>query len=306
MSEVIQALKGALDYTQLYRRQTFVIKVGGEVLADPATLDGISRQIALLESLSIRPVIVHGGGPQATELSRRLDVPTEMVAGRRVTTSQTLEIAKMIYAGTVNVDLLAALRRQNVSAVGLSGVDANLISATKRPPVSVVDDDGAERVVDFGLVGDVQSIDVGVLHALLQAGHVPVISSLGSTDDGEVLNINSDSIAQALASELSANKLIFLTSSPGILRDASDPKSLVAFADPAELHAMLESGSIQGGMRPKVEACLSAVKSGVRRTHVIDGRREDSLLLELFTGTGCGTMIVGRKEMDSYRLEING
>ena len=300
MSDIVLGLKEALDYTRLYRDQTFVIKLGGEVLASARTLEGVAVHVALLESLSIRVVLVHGGGPQATALSRRLGVEPEIVAGRRVTTPEVLEIAKMVYAGQLNVDVLSALRTHGVKAVGLSGVDANLVTARRRPPVSVTDDDGQQRTVDYGEVGDIEAVDHAVLDVLLPAGFVPVVASLAADKDGRALNVNADTMAEALASALKAKKLIFLTGAPGLLRDPEDPSSLVAFADPEDLGAMLESGAIRGGMRPKVEACLRAVANGLRRTHIIDGRIPDALLLEVFTGHGCGTMIVAKKEMESY------
>lgn len=301
MTDLVRALKDALDYTRLYRDTTFVIKLGGEVLASPKVLDGVAVQVALLESLSIRVVLVHGGGPQASELSRRLGFEPEMVAGRRVTTPEVLEVAKMVYAGSLNVDLLGALRAHGVRAVGLSGVDANLVSARRRPPVAVKDDDGRERTVDFGEVGDIEAVDAAVLELLLPAGYVPVVASLASNHDGKALNVNADTLAEAIASALKAKKLIFMTGSPGLLRDARDPSSIVAFAGEEDLRELLASGAIRGGMRPKVEACLRAVASGVRRTHIIDGRTPDSLLVEVFTGHGAGTMIVASKEIDAYR-----
>jgi acetylglutamate kinase len=300
MSDIVLGLKEALDYTRLYRDQTFVIKLGGEVLASARTLEGVAVHVALLESLSIRVVLVHGGGPQATALSRRLGVEPEIVAGRRVTTPEVLEVAKMVYAGQLNVDVLSALRTRGVKAVGLSGVDANLVTARRRPPVAVTDDDGQQRTVDYGEVGDIEAVDHAVLDLLLPAGFVPVVASLAADKDGRALNVNADTMAEALASALKAKKLIFLTGAPGLLRDPEDPSSLVAFADPEDLGVMLESGAIRGGMRPKVEACLRAVANGVRRTHIIDGRIPDALLLEVFTGHGCGTMIVAKKEMESY------
>lgn len=299
-SKGITGLKGALRYVRAYRDHIFVIKLGGEVLADKEALDQVAGQIGLLSSLSIRIVVVHGGGPQATALSRRLGVEPEMVAGRRITDDTALEVAKMVYAGALNVDLLAALRENEVQAVGLSGVDADLITARRRPPVQVVDDAGKTREVDFGHVGDVDRVDPRVLTTLLQARFVPVISSLAGDADGNVYNVNADTVAESLAVALQAQKLIFLTGAPGVLRDRNDPSSLVTFADPDDLAALLSGGSIAGGMRPKVEACIRAATGGVERTHIIDGRLSDSILLEAFTGSGCGTMIVGRKEKATY------
>jgi acetylglutamate kinase len=299
-SKGITGLKGALRYVRAYRDHIFVIKLGGEVLADTEALDRVAGQIGLLSSLSIRIVVVHGGGPQATALSRRLGVEPEMVAGRRITDDTALEVAKMVYAGALNVDLLAALREHEVQGVGLSGVDADLITARRRPPVKVVDDAGKSREVDYGHVGDVDRVDPRVLSTLLQARFIPVISSLAGDADGNVYNVNADTVAESLAVALQAQKLIFLTGAPGVLRDRNDPSSLVTFADPDDLAALMSGGSIAGGMRPKVEACIRAATGGVERTHIIDGRLSDSILLEVFTGSGCGTMIVGRKEKATY------
>lgn len=296
----ITGLKGALRYVRAYRDNIFVLKLGGEVLGDADALDHVAAQIALLSSLGIKLVVVHGGGPQATALSRRLGVEPRMVNGRRVTDDSALEVAKMVYAGSLNVDLLAALRSHDVQAVGLSGVDADLIAAHRRPPVTVNINGSAPELVDFGHVGDVDGVDPRVLHTLLAARFVPVIASLAGDREGRVYNVNGDTVAEALAVALKAQKLIFLTGAPGVLRDPDDPSTLVAFADPEELGAMMASGTVAGGMLPKVEACIRAATNGVERTHIIGGKTTDALLLEVFTGTGCGTMIVGRKEKAAY------
>ncbi len=300
MNEHVAGLKEALDYTRLYRDQVFVIKLGGEVVASPEALDEVAIQIALLESLSIRVVVVHGGGPQASALSRRLGLEPEIVAGRRVTSPEVLEVAKMVYGGSINVDILAALRAHGVPAVGLSGIDAGLVTTRRRPPVPVRDDDGSERLVDFGEVGDVVAVDPSLIELLLPRGYVPVVASLAADGEGKPLNINADTLAEALARALAAKKLIYLTGAPGLLRDPDDPSSLVAFAGPEDLEAMLAAGTVRGGMRPKVEACLRAVAGGVRRTHIIDGRVPDALLVEVFTGSGSGTMIVAEVERTEY------
>jgi acetylglutamate kinase len=299
-SKGIAGLKGALRYVRAYRDQVFVVKLGGEVLADTRALDSIAGQVSLLSSLGIRIVVVHGGGPQASALSRRLGDEPRIVAGRRVTDDAALEVAKMVYAGQLNVDLLAALRAHEAQAVGLSGVDADLISAHRRPPVQVVDDGGTPVTVDFGHVGDLDRVDPRVLHTLLEARFVPVVASLAGDGDGHVFNVNADTVAESLAVALHAQKLIFLTGTPGVLRNREDPASLIAFADPDDLASLLASGAIAGGMRPKVESCIRAATGGVERTHIIDGRAPDALLFEVFTGAGCGTMIVGRKEKATY------
>lgn len=299
-SKGIAGLKGALRYVRAYRDQVFVVKLGGEVLADPRAVDGIAAQVSLLSSLGIRMVVVHGGGPQASALSRRMGHEPRIVAGRRVTDDDALAVAKMVYAGQLNVDLLAALRAHEAQAVGLSGVDADLITAHRRAPVQVVDDAGTTELVDFGHVGDLDRVDPRVLLTLLEGRFVPVVASLAGDGDGNVYNVNADTVAESLAVALRAQKLIFLTGAPGVLRDRENPSSLIAFADPDDLAGLLASGVIVGGMRPKVEACIRAATGGVERTHIIDGRVADALLLEVFTGAGCGTMIVGRKEKATY------
>ena len=296
----IAGLKGALRYVRAYRDHVFVVKLGGDVLSDDHVLDQVTEQLALLWSLSIRLVVVHGGGPQASALSRRLGQEPQMIAGRRVTDAGALEVAKMVYRGLLGTDLVAALRQHGVQAVGLSGVDADLLSAHRRRPIRVVDDEGVERVVDYGLVGDIDSVDPRVLRTLMDARFVPVVSSLAGDAEGQVYNVNADTVAETLAIALGAQKLVFLTGAAGVLRDRTDPATLVTFADPDDLAGLMASGALAGGMKPKVEACIRAATGGVERTHIIDGRVPDALLLEVFTGAGCGTMIVGRKEKATY------
>jgi acetylglutamate kinase len=292
----IVGMKGALRYVRAYRDRVFVVKLGGEVLSDPDALDGVAAQLALLASLGIRLVVVHGGGAQATALTERLGHRAQIVAGRRVTDDDALEVVTMVYAGSLNVAVLSALRGHRVQAVGVSGVDGDLLTARRRPPVTITDDDGTTREVDFGHVGDIVHVDPHVLRTLLDARLVPVVASLAGDEDGRVYNVNADTVAEALAVALAAQKLVFLTGAPGVLRDRDDPSTLVTFADPRDLTALMDSGALAGGMRPKVEACIRAATHGVERTHIIDGRAPDALLLEVFTGVGCGTMIVGRKE----------
>jgi acetylglutamate kinase len=296
----IAGLKGALRYVRAYRDQVFVVKLGGDVLADAEALDHVAGQIGLLHSLGIRIVVVHGGGPQATAMLKRLGAESVMVAGRRVTDDAALEVAKMMYPGLLSTELLAALRSHQVQGVGLSGVDADLLSAHRRPPQPVAGDDGTTRTVDYGHVGDIDGVDARILQTLLGARFVPVVASLAGDGEGNVYNVNADTVAETLAIALKAMKLLYLTGAPGVLRDRSDPSSLVTFADPDDLAELLRNGAIAGGMRPKVEACMRAATNGVERTHIIDGRLHDSLLLEVFTGTGAGTMIVGRKEKATY------
>lgn len=299
-SRSIAGLKGALRYVRAYRDHIFVVKLGGEILEKADARSRVAAQLALLSSLGVRIVVVHGGGPQVTALSQRLGIEPQIVAGRRITCEKTLDVVQMAIAGLLNTTLLATLRAEGIAVVGMTGVDAGLITARRRPPVAIKDDAGNERTVDFGHVGDIVRVDPRVIHTLLDAGMVPVIGSLAGDDNGDVYNINADTLAEALAVALHAQKLIFLTGAPGVLRDVRDPSTLVAFADPDDLGVLLQSGAIAGGMRPKVEACIRAATSGVERTHILDGRASDGLLFEVFTGAGCGTMIVGRKEKATY------
>ena len=299
-SKGIAGLKGALRYVRAYRDQTFVVKLGGDVLRDTTALDHVAGQLALLHSLGIRLVVVHGGGPQASDLQRRLGQEPQMVAGRRVTDDAALETVKMAFGGQLNTDLVAALREHEIQAVGLTGVDGDLLTAKRRPPVRVIDDDGIERTVDYGHVGDIAGVDPRVLTTLLDGRFVPVVASLAGDGDGNIYNVNADTVAETVAVALRAMKLIFLTAVTGVLRDRSDASTLVTFADPDDLAGLMASGALAGGMRPKVEACIRAATGGVERTHIIDGRSPDALLLEVFTGAGVGSMIVGRKEKATY------
>ncbi|MEO8479157.1 MAG: acetylglutamate kinase [Gemmatimonadota bacterium] len=296
----IAGLKGALRYVRAYRDHVFVVKLGGDVLSDPHVLDQAAAQLALLSSLSIRIVVVHGGGPQASALSRRLGQEPEIIGGRRVTTDEALTVVKMVYRGLLNTDLVSALRHHGVQAVGISGVDGDLVTAHRRPPVQMVDDKGIERMVDYGHVGDVDRVDPRILTTLLDQRFLPVVSSLAGDVEGQVFNVNADTVAEQLARGLQAQKLIFMTGAAGVLRDRNDASTLVTFADPDDLTELMQSGALAGGMKPKVEACIRAATGGVERTHIIDGRAPDALLLEVFTGAGTGTMIVGRKEKATY------
>ncbi|MBZ0273597.1 acetylglutamate kinase [bacterium] len=300
---IVESLRTAMPYIRAYRGATFVVKLGGGILSHREALSDFAAQIALLEHLSVRPIIVHGGGPQATKLQERLGIRAQIIAGRRVTDAETLEVTKMIYGGLLNIEMLSALRAHHVPAVGVSGLDGNLVRTTRRAPIRVIDDEGSEREVDFGFVGDVNAgqIDARLLHILGQADFVPVLASLAADDAGNVLNINADVLAAELAIAVKATKLIFLTEVPGLLREPPDIASLVPFADPADIDALRADGVIKGGMGPKVEACVRAATNGVARTHIINGLAHDSLLTELFTAEGCGTMIVGEREKAAYQ-----
>lgn len=288
----IGILREALPYLRRHRSKTIVLKIGGEIAAQPEALASLAQDLSLLSHVNIRMVVVHGGGPQATQMSLRLGLEPRMVQGRRVTDGDTLDVAKMIFAGQINVEILSALQAQGVRAVGLSGVDGNLIQARRRPPTEVRDvKTGEVEMVDFGHVGDVVDVDVHLVRLLVENGYVPVISSLADDVDGNILNINADTVASRIAAELKAHKLISLTSVRGLLRDPADPQSLVLRSSAAEIERMIQSGAISGGMVPKVTSLLDAVRGGVEAAIILSGVERDALLLELFTDQGVGTLI---------------
>lgn len=298
MNNSVYGLKQAQPYIHLYKNEIFVIKIGGGVLANSQSMKQIAGQISLLSDLGMKIVIVHGGGPQATAFSEKLGYEPLMIAGRRVTDDNTLEVAKMIYAGKLSTEFVSALNKYNVNAVGLSGIDGKTVLANKRPVVEIKDDDGETKQVDFGHVGDIVSIDTRLLMKLFDGDFVPVMCCLGIGEAGEIFNINGDSIAKSLAITLKAKKLIFVTNRDGLLGDINDPSTLIPFADNSDILSLIKEGKINTGMRPKIEACMEAVKDGVERTHIINGHVEDSLLIELFTGEGIGTMIVNKRSTD--------
>jgi len=285
----IAALRHAVPYLELFRGATFVIKVGGAALAEARSLAGIVEQIAALHHLGIRVVVVHGGGAQASALAERLGLPVRQVGGRRVTDTGTLEVVAMTLNGGANTQVVAACRAARVPAVGLSGVDADLVTARRRPPVTV---EGEPAPVDFGHVGDVERVDPRLLVDLLDRGYLPVVSPFSADGEGNLLNLNADGVAAALAVALGAAKLLFLVDTPGLLERAGDPASLVSYVDLAGLDRLREAGAISGGMLPKTRALADALAGGVPRAHLVPWRLADALLVEIFTNEGAGTLVV--------------
>jgi acetylglutamate kinase len=287
----MNALRRALPYIRLYQGRTFVVKLGGGPCSDPEALANLAEQIGVLRAFGVKVVVVHGGGPQTTELSKKLGLQTSFVEGRRVTDQATLDVAVMTISGAVNTAILAACRAANVRALGLSGVDAGLVRARIRP--ARVKGEGAQRVVvDYGLVGDVVAVDGALLRTLLDQGLTPVVSPVSADDAGRVLNLNADVVAAAIARELCAEKLVFLTDLAGLLEDKNDPASLVSYTDVRGLNALLERGAVDAGMLPKLNAVKEALYGGVKRVHLVGAHMPDALLAEIFTNEGAGTLIV--------------
>lgn len=287
-NQVSAALRNAFPYLRLYQGRNFVIKVGGEAFEDEAASRLLLEQISILHRVGIHVLLVHGGGKQVDRLLHQIGREPRFVDGRRVTDPETLTATAMVLCGQVNTGIVAAFRELETPAVGLSGVDGNLITATRRPPVPR--DDGS--VVDYGEVGDLEAVEPGLLTVLLDQGFLPVVSPLSATSDGRLLNVNADSVAALLAVAVGAEKLIFMTGAPGILRDSDDPTSLLSYTDLSGLGQLLESGAIQRGMLPKLEAIRASLSGGVPRVHVISHRTPDTLLMEIFTNEGAGTLVV--------------
>jgi acetylglutamate kinase len=265
-----------------------VIKVGGEVFADPALTTALVEQVGILHQVGIRTVLIHGGGPQSTELAAALGLDTQFIEGRRVTNSDSLNVATMILNGQVNTKILACCRDLQIPAVGISGVDAGLIRAHKRPPV----EREGEDTVDYGFVGDIDSVEADILRKQLDNGLMPVVSPLSCDEAGTLLNINADTVAAAIAAELDAEKMILLTGAAGVLEDVSDPTSLISYIDRKHLDKLRDTGKLADGMLPKAAAIDFALAHGVQRVHVISYNVADSLLLEVFTNEGTGTLVV--------------
>ena len=285
---VVSALKHAAPYIRLFKGKVFVIKAGGEIFADLARTNAFMEQVGILHQVGIRVVLIHGGGPQSTELATALGLDTTFVDGRRVTDGASLDVATMVLNGQINTRILAACRDLQIPAVGMSGVDAGLIRAHRRPPV----EREGEETVDYGFVGDIDSVEADVLRKQLDNGLMPVISPLSCDESGTVLNINADTVAAAIAAELDAEKLILATGAAGILEDINDARSLISYIDRKALQKLKASGSLADGMLPKAAAIDAALAHGVQRVHVISYKLPDSILLEVFTNEGTGTLVV--------------
>ena len=273
----------ALPYIRRFAGKTVVVKYGGNALAGTSEHDALAlfaEDIVLMRLVGMQPVVVHGGGPQISEMMSRLGKQTEFVDGLRVTDAETVGIARMVLKGQVNPQLVAAINVHGNFAVGVSGVDGGLIRAEIRDP-------------RLGFVGDVTKIHPGVLHGMLANEFIPVIATIGSDETGQAYNINADTVAGAIAEALGAEKLVYLTDIEGLRRDVDDPASLIRQTTADELDALIAEGIIAGGMIPKVSSCIHAVRNGVHNAHILDGRIAHVLLLEIFTDSGIGTMIKG-------------
>lgn len=292
-TETLDLLRESLPYIQRFKGKTFVVKFSGKVTENKENLASLAEELALMHQVGIRVCVIHGGGKQLTELAEKLGVVQTVIEGRRVTDDDTLDLAKMIFRGKINTEILAQLRRRGIKAVGLSGIDGGVIKATRRPPRDVVNKEtGETESVDFGHVGDIDEIDSKLINLLLENDYLPVISSLGADDDGKIYNINADTIAAEIAVSLNAEKLILLSDVNGIYLDAKDEQTKISRLTAAEAGKLISGGQATGGMIPKLQSLVSLLDRGVRSAHVISGTNRNALLSEVFTNEGTGTMIV--------------
>jgi acetylglutamate kinase len=289
-SVAVRALKSAAPYIRMYKNKIFVIKAGGEVFTDEVTTRSLIEQVAILHQVGIKTILVHGGGPQLDRLQASLGLATRMVNGRRVTDQQSIDVTAMALNGLINTRILAICRALDIEAIGLSGVDAGLIRAHKRPPVPI--SPGSSEIVDYGFVGDIDSVNSAVLVKLLENGLMPIVSPLSADSSGTLLNINADTVAAAIGGALSAEKLVLCTGAPGILERVDEPGSVISYTDIMGLKRLRDQGSLKDGMLPKASAIEQAIRGGVRRVHVISYKSADSLLAEVFTNEGTGTLVV--------------
>lgn len=269
----------ALPYIRRFAGATVVVKFGGNAMVDNDLAASFAADIVLLHAVGIRPVVVHGGGPQISELMARLGKTPEFREGQRVTDAETLEIVRMVLVGKVGRDIVSSINVHGPLAVGLSGEDAGLIAAEARHP-------------DLGFIGDVVSVNPAIVARLLAENLIPVVSTIGSDPSGQAYNINADAVAGALAGAIGAEKVLYLTDVAGVLADIDDPSSLIAELTPSAIRGLIDDGTVNGGMIPKTEACVDALARGAGAAHLLDGRVPHALLLEIFTDAGIGTMVV--------------
>lgn len=283
-----ETLTEALPYLQRYAGKTFVVKYGGHAMGDPALARNFAEDVVLLKAVGINPVVVHGGGPQIGAMLERVGVESKFVDGLRVTTKETAEIAEMVLSGAINKELVSWIEQAGGSAIGISGKDGGFVKAVKMRRTARDPDSNIERIIDLGFVGEPREIDRSIVDTISTAGMIPVIAPIGVGDDGHTYNINADTMAGAVASALRASRLFLLTDVAGVL---GKDGSLLSDLDPDAIAGLAEDGTISGGMIPKLETCVSAVRNKVDAAVVLDGRIPHAMLLEIFTSKGAGTLI---------------
>ena len=290
--ETVNILIEALPYIKKFHKKKILIKYGGHAMIDEGAMESTARDTVLLKYVGMEPIVVHGGGPEISRAMAKIGKEPEFIEGLRITDKETMDIVKMVLVGKINTEIVSKMCLHGGKAVGLSGKDSRLIEADRKAPQVIVNNDtGEERMVDLGLVGEIQSINPKIINVLTDEDYIPIISPIGVDNEGEALNLNADTVAGDIASKIDAEKLIILTDVPGILEDPKDPDSLLRKIRVDEIGDLIKNGIITEGMLPKTLTCIKAIEEGVKSAHIIDGRVKHSILLEIFTKKGIGTMI---------------
>ena len=289
--ERVNILVEALPYIKKFYNKKVMIKYGGHAIVDDEAMDSTARDTVLLKYVGMQPIVVHGGGPEITRSMKKLGKEPKFIKGLRVTDEETMSIVKMVLVGSINTNIVSQICLHDAKCAGLSGKDNKLIQACKKIHKIKNEETGEIEEIDLGFVGEIKKINPEILEMYTENDYIPVVSPIGIADDGTTLNLNADTVAGAIAGEMDAEKLIILTDVPGVLRDPNDPSSLIQKIHIDEIPALIEEGIITGGMIPKIETCVEALNNGVKSAHILDGRIKHTLLLEIFTKEGIGTMI---------------
>ena len=290
--ETVNILIEALPYIKKFHKKKILIKYGGHAMVDEKAMDSTARDTVLLKYVGMKPIVVHGGGPEISRAMGKIGKEPKFIEGLRITDRETMDIVKMVLVGKINTEIVSRIGWHGGNGVGISGKDSKLIEAVRKSPHEVINSEtGEKRMVDLGLVGEIRSINPEIVNVLTKNDYIPIISPIGVADNGETLNLNADTVAGDMASEMDAEKLIILTDVPGILADPKDPDSLIRKIKIDEIEELIKDGTITEGMLPKTMTCIKAIEDGVSSAHIIDGRIKHSVLLEIFTKKGIGTMI---------------
>ena len=290
--ETVNILIEALPYIKKFHKKKILIKYGGHAMVDEKAMDSTARDTVLLKYVGMNPIVVHGGGPEISRAMDKIGKEPEFIEGLRITDRETMDIVKMVLVGKINTEIVSRIGWHGGNGVGISGKDSKLIEAIRKAPHEVVNSvTGEKQMVDLGLVGEIKSINPEIVNVLTKNDYIPIISPIGVAENGETLNLNADTVAGDMASEMDAEKLIILTDVPGILADPKDPESLIRKIKTDEIEELIKDGTIKEGMLPKTMTCIKAIEDGVSSAHIIDGRIKHSVLLEIFTKKGIGTMI---------------
>jgi len=292
--ETVNILIEALPYIKKFHHKKVLIKYGGNAMIDSGAMESTARDTVLLKYVGMEPVVVHGGGPEISRSMDKLGKEPMFIEGLRITDQETMDIVKMVLVGKINTEIVSKICLHGGKGVGLSGKDNRLLKARKKAPHVIEDHEtGAKKMVDLGLVGEIESVNPQIINVLTENDYIPIISPVGVDEKGNSLNLNADTVAGDISSKLEAEKLIILTDVPGILKDPPDSDTIIKKIGVEEIGELVNQGVIEGGMLPKVETCIKAIENGVSSAHIIDGRIQHSILLEIFTKKGIGTMITG-------------